>query len=339
MKFTTLERVGHKLRLLDQTKLPLETVYIDYDDYREIIVAIRQLKVRGAPAIGIAAAYALAVAVRQAHRLDDAYIQQVAGEIKAARPTAVNLSWAIDRALARLAKERPSTVEETLSLLWTEAESIHEEDRRLCVEIGKHGATLIKDGDRILTHCNAGALATGGIGTALGVIYTCRDQGKRISVYANETRPLLQGARLTAWELTQEGIDVTLVCDNVAGMLMRQKRIDHVIVGADRIAHNGDFANKIGTYTLAVLAREHQVPFYTAAPYSTFDDSIASGNEIPIEERSPVEVTEGFGCRTAPVGVLVYSPAFDITPRELVTYYITDQGLKPGGRNPLPDPI
>jgi methylthioribose-1-phosphate isomerase len=216
--------------------------------------------------------------------------------------------------------------------MWGEAEAIHEEDRLLCERIGKHGAELIKDGDTILTHCNAGALATGGIGTALGVIYTCRDQGKNIKVFADETRPLLQGARLTAWELQQEGIDVTLICDNVAGMLMRQGEIDHVIVGADRIAKNGDVANKIGTYSVAVLADRHGVPFYVAAPYSTYDNELASGDRIPIEERSPVEVTEGFGKRTAPAGVKVYSPAFDVTPHELVTYYITDEGLKPGGK-------
>ncbi len=332
MNFKTLERVGNKLRLLDQTKLPLEVKYIDIDDYREVIDAIKQLKVRGAPAIGIAAAYALVLAVEKARRFDEEFIHTVADEIKNARPTAVNLAWAVDRVLHKLIDDVPETLEAALPLMWAEAAAIHEEDRQLCERMGKHGAELINDGDTILTHCNAGALATGGIGTALGVIYTCHNQGKKIRVYADETRPLLQGARLTAWELQQENIDVTLICDNMAGMLMRQGKIDHVIVGADRIAKNGDVANKIGTYSVAVLAKEHGVPFYVAAPYSTFDTVIESGDKIPIEERSPEEVTEGFGRRTAPKGIKVYSPAFDVTPYELVSWYITDEGLKPGGR-------
>jgi len=332
MRFKTLERAGNKLRLLDQTKLPLRVEYLDLDDYQEIIDAIRQLKVRGAPAIGIAAAYGMAIAVEQSRDHSREYIEKVASHFKAARPTAVNLAWAVDRVLAKLSVNVSESLEGTLSLVWGEAEAIHEEDRLLCERIGRYGAELIKDGDTILTHCNAGALATGGIGTALGVIYTCRDQGKNIKVFADETRPLLQGARLTAWELQQEGIDITLICDNVAGMLMRQGEIDHVIVGADRIAKNGDVANKIGTYSVAVLADRHGVPFYVAAPYSTFDNELESGDRIPIEERSPVEVTEGFGKRTAPAGVKVYSPAFDVTPHELVTYYITDGGLRPGGR-------
>ncbi len=202
----------------------------------------------------------------------------------------------------------------------------------MCAAIGRHGAELIKDGDTILTHCNAGALATGGIGTALGVIYTARDDGKRIRVYADETRPLLQGARLTCWELNQEGIEVTLICDSVAGFLMQQGKINCVIVGADRVARNGDFANKIGTYSIALLAREHVVPFYVAAPSSTFDNSIASGGDIPIEERSADEVVNWGGIISAPDGIRVYSPAFDITPAELVTAFITDKGVQPGGR-------
>jgi methylthioribose-1-phosphate isomerase len=216
--------------------------------------------------------------------------------------------------------------------VWREAEEIHDEDRKMCERIGAHGAELVRDGSSVLTHCNTGALATGGIGTALGVIYTCRDQGKKIKVYADETRPLLQGARLTAWELQQEGIDVTLICDSVAGMLMRQRKIDLAIVGADRIARNGDFAKKIGTYSVAVLAKEHGIPFYVAAPESTFDRSMIDGTSIVIEERSPREVTEGFGKLTAPPDVKVYSPAFDVTPGELVTAFITDRGISSGGR-------
>jgi methylthioribose-1-phosphate isomerase len=332
MKFKTLERIGNKLRIIDQTKLPLTLEYLDLDDYQEIIEAIKELKVRGAPAIGIAAAYGIAIAAQQAQRFDLSYLIKISDEFKTARPTAVNLAWAVDRVLAKVQTSGCSSSEETLSLLWGEAEAIHGEDRLLCEKIGRHGAELIKDGDVILTHCNAGALATGGIGTALGVIYTCRDQGKKIRVFADETRPLLQGARLTTWELQQEGIDVTLICDNVAGMLMRQGKINHVIVGADRIAKNGDVANKIGTYSVAVLATRHDVPFYVAAPYSTFDNEIESGDQIRIEERSSLEVTEGFGARIAPKDVKVYSPAFDVTPNELVTYYITDKGIKRGGR-------
>jgi len=332
MKFKTLERVGNKLRLLDQTKLPLQVEYIDLDNYRDIIEAIKRLQVRGAPAIGIAAAYGMAIAVEQSKDQSQDYIHRVADQFKAARPTAVNLAWAVDRVTAKVQLTGDESLKQTLSVMWREAEAIHEEDRLMCEKIGKYGSELIKDGDTVLTHCNAGALATGGIGTALGVIYTCRDQGKKIKVFADETRPLLQGARLTSWELQQEGIDVTLICDNMVGMLMRQGKIDHVIVGADRIARNGDVANKIGTYTIAVLAKEHHVPFNVAAPYSSVDNEIESGDRIPIEERSPDEVTEGFGQRIAPEGIKVYSPAFDVTPHVLVVYYITDKGLKPGRR-------
>jgi methylthioribose-1-phosphate isomerase len=332
MVVKALERVGDRLRLIDQTKLPGELVYRELDNYREIIGAIKRLEVRGAPAIGIAAAYALPIALIQAGRFDSGRLTAVADEVKAARPTAVNLAWAVDRVLARLAAEKVLGLESVLALLWTEAEAIHEEDRQMCARIGEYGAALIKDGDTILTHCNAGALATGGIGTALGVVYTCRDQGKRVRVYADETRPLLQGARLTAWELLREGIDTTLICDSMAAVLMAQGRINHVIVGADRIARNGDTANKIGTYGLAVQAKAHAVPFYVAAPASTFDDRIGSGREIPIENRDGAEITEGFGRRTAPEGIRTFSPAFDVTPVDLITGFITDTGIRLGGR-------
>jgi methylthioribose-1-phosphate isomerase len=337
MKIKALERIGHKLRLIDQTQLPIKLVYRELDDYLEIIAAIKRLQVRGAPAIGIAAAYALAIAVERSGKWQFEDVTRYAAEIKAARPTAVNLFWAIDRVVAQLREATPDSLAETLDLLWGEADLIHDEDRQMCRRIGEFGATLIKDGDTILTHCNTGALATGGIGTALGVIYTCRDQGKRIKVYADETRPLLQGARLTAWELQQEEIDVTLICDNTAAVLMRQGKIDHAIVGADRIARNGDTANKIGTYTVAVLADRHEVPFYVAAPSSTFDQSTSSGKEIAIEERSADEVTNGFGKRTAPEGIKVYSPAFDVTPNELIHYFVTDQGLVRGGHGAVSD--
>lgn len=334
MKFKNLERIGSKLRIIDQTRLPQELEYLEFDDYKGIVDAIKCLKVRGAPAIGIAAAYGLAVAMQHRGEFDLEYLEKVALEFKNARPTAVNLAWAVERVIGRAKSSKITSINGLLTLLWEEAEAIHEEDATMCRAIGQNGAVLIKDGDSILTHCNAGALATGGIGTALGIVYTCHEQGKKLKIYADETRPLLQGARLTTWELMQEGIDVTLICDNTSGMLMRQGKIDHVIVGADRIAKNGDVANKIGTYSVAVLARENQVPFYVAAPYSTFDDNIEKGDDIIIEERASEEVTEGFGRRTAPDGVKVYSPAFDITPQELVSFYITDKGVKPGGRRP-----
>ncbi|MCD6249859.1 MAG: S-methyl-5-thioribose-1-phosphate isomerase [candidate division Zixibacteria bacterium] len=332
MKFETLQRVGEKLRLIDQTRLPGDIVYNDYDDYHEIIKAIQRLEVRGAPAIGIAAAYALAVGVVQTGQYEIKQIEAIGRTIKDARPTAVNLAWAIDRVLSRLKQETPGSLDAVLKLLWDEAEIIHEEDRLMCTRIGEHGASLINAGDAILTHCNAGALATGGIGTALGVIYACHYQGKNISVYADETRPLLQGARLTSWELMQEGIDVTLICDSMAAVLMTEGRINHVVVGADRIAKNGDTANKIGTYGLAVHAKYHNVPFYVAAPSSTFDEFIETGRGIPVEQRAAEEITEGFGHRTAPDNVQTFSPAFDITPNELVSAFITDTGIRPGGR-------
>ncbi|MDH3891504.1 MAG: S-methyl-5-thioribose-1-phosphate isomerase [candidate division Zixibacteria bacterium] len=332
MNFSTIRRQDNKVVILAQTRLPAEEKYLELEDYRDVVEAIKCLDVRGAPAIGIAAAYGMALAVHQTGRFDAEFVEEVARRFKDSRPTAVNLFWAVDRMLNKASQLPTEEIHDTLSALWAEAEAIHEEDRSMCRQIGKHGATLINDGDAILTHCNAGALATGGIGTALGVIYTAHDQGKKMQVYADETRPLLQGARLTVWELMRAGIDVTLICDNTAGMLMKQGEINHVIVGADRIAKNGDFANKIGTYSLAVLAEHHDVPFYVAAPASTFDDETETGDDIVIEERSPHEVTEGFGDRTAPDDAHVYSPAFDVTPLALVTSFITDNGVKPGGR-------
>jgi methylthioribose-1-phosphate isomerase len=332
MKVKALERIGNRLRLLDQTKLPESLVYLDLDNYKEIIAAIKRLSVRGAPAIGIAAAYGLAVAAHQTEAPDAEYVRRIGEEIKCARPTAVNLAWAVDRVLGSLDKASVGSPEELRLHLWSLAEKIHEEDREMCARIGRNGATLIQDDFRILTHCNAGALATGGIGTALGVVYTARDQGKKVSVYADETRPLLQGARLTAWELQHEGINVTLVTDSTAAVLMRQGRVNCAIVGADRIAKNGDTANKIGTYSVAQLCKAHGIPFYVAAPSSTFDQVLETGDQIVIEERAAEEITEGFGRRTAPDGVKVYAPAFDVTPSELVTAFITDEGIRVGGR-------
>lgn len=336
MKFKVIEPLENKIRILDQTKLPVELVYNEYDDYRDIIDSIKRLEIRGAPAIGIAGAYALAVASVAQIDVDLNHLKKVlpdiAKEIINARPTAVNLGWGVNRVLSAGEKYNGDDKKEFQKIIWDEATAILEEDKILCDKIGQHGEKLLKDGDTVLTHCNAGALATGGSGTALSPIYAAKRAGKNISVYADETRPLLQGARLTAWELKQEGIDVTLICDNMAGMVMKQGKIDCVIVGADRVAKNGDVANKIGTYSVAVLAREHNIPFYVALPYSTFDSNIESGDKIPIEERDSDEITNWGGVQTAPDGVRVYSPAFDITPTELVTAYITDQGIKPGKR-------
>ena len=332
LKFKTLEWAGDHLRILDQTRLPEEVVYLDCDSLDEVATAIRDLKVRGAPAIGIAAAFGVVVGMgEQSPRRWKEYeerLNQVISTLAGTRPTAVNLFWALKR-IRRVAEKNKNEDSEKISeLLLQEAILIHQEDRLMCEKIGEFGASLLKDGDTILTHCNAGALATGGIGTALGIIYTASWQGKKISVYADETRPVLQGARLTVWELQQQGIDVTLICDNTAAFVMKNKKIDCVIVGADRVASNGDVANKIGTYNLAVLAHFHKIPFYVAAPSSSFDLAISDGDKIKIEERSPEEVTDSFGKRTAPKETKVYSPAFDVTPVELVTAYITEKGVE-----------
>ena len=308
------------LVLLDQTLLPGEEKWIRLTTPEQVIEAIQTLRVRGAPAIGCAGAFALVLAA------DDAgAAREAAPAIADARPTAVNLRWAVDRMLAHLDAAPPEA--SARAWLLEEAERIRAEDEASCRAIGRHGAALLGPDSNILTHCNAGSLATAGYGTALGVVYAAVESGKRVAVYADETRPLLQGARLTAWELQRAGIDVTVVADVVAGGLLRTGRVDAVIVGADRVAANGDVANKIGTYPLAVLARTHGVPFYVAAPKSTVDQNCPDGAGIPIEQRPPTEITEGFGVRTAPVGVSVYSPAFDVTPAELVTALITEMGV------------
>ena len=336
MKFTVIEAVDKKVKILDQTKLPTELIYNSYDDFRDIITSIKKLEIRGAPAIGIAGAYALAVACEAKVDVDFEHfknlIPDIANDIKNARPTAVNLGWGVDRALKAANDSKTASKEQFCQVVWDEALAILDEDKQLCDKIGINGEKLLKDGDTILTHCNAGALATGGSGTALSPIYAAKKAGKNIKVIADETRPLLQGARLTSWELMQEGIDVTLICDNMAGVVMRESKIDAVIVGTDRVAKNGDVANKIGTYTVAVMAREHNIPFYVALPYSTFCHDIERGEDIPIEERDPEEITNWGGVQTAPEGVKVYSPAFDITPVELVTAFITDEGVTPGKR-------
>ncbi|RMF92067.1 MAG: S-methyl-5-thioribose-1-phosphate isomerase [Planctomycetota bacterium] len=329
----TLEWIGGVdgyLRLIDQTKLPVELTYCDCRDVETLWEAIKVLRVRGAPAIGIAAAYGVVLGTRSAVESTDAFFAALAKTIEylaSSRPTAVNLFWALQRMEATAQANRDLPPAQLVERLLHEAKAVHDEDRRMCHAIGEHGAALIEDGWGVLTHCNAGGLATAEYGTALAVFYAAHEAGKRIHVYADETRPLLQGARLTAWELQAHGVPVTLICDNMAGQVMREGKIQAVVTGADRIAANGDAANKIGTYSVAVLAKHHGIPFYVAAPASTFDLSLADGSAIPIEQRDPREVTHGFGRQTAPEGVDVYNPAFDVTPAELIAGLITDRGV------------
>ena len=320
---------GHGVRILDQRELPAHETYRDLHTVDEVHDAIRALAVRGAPAIGIAGAMGMTLAIDGAERCADEVMNHLAdahARIRAARPTAVNLAWAVDRMMdAARAAARDGV--DLSGVLRAEATRILDEDRIMCHRIGEHGATLIPDGARVLTHCNAGALATGGIGTALAAIYVAAEQGKRVAVFADETRPLLQGSRLTAWELSRAGIPVTVLVDGAAASLMAQGRVDLCIVGADRIAANGDTANKIGTCGLAIAARHHGIPFYVAAPTSTFDPGTPSGGEIHIEERGADEVRCGFGSLTAPANVAVYNPAFDITPAELITAIVSDRAV------------
>ena len=308
---------GNVLSLLDQTRLPVEEVWLDYTDYRPVAVAIRTMVVRGAPAIGVTAAYAYCLAALAGEDLD-----QARAVLAASRPTAVNLFWALDR-MANRAEDCGGDPEALIA----EAVAIHQEDVEMCKAIGLHGAAVVPEHARILTHCNAGALATGGYGTALGVIRAAHAQGKVEMVYADETRPLLQGARLTAYELVCDRIPATLIADNMAASLMAKGQIDLAVVGCDRMAANGDFANKIGTYSVAVNAHFHGVPFYVALPCSTIDLSIPDGSGIPIEERDPSEVRTLYGVQTAPAEVEVYNPAFDVTPHSLVTGIITEKGV------------
>jgi len=319
------------LRLIDQTRLPTEYVEIECRDVPAVWEAIKQLRVRGAPAIGIAAAYGAVIGARSQGGSDAAGVRRALGEatacLRTSRPTAVNLFWALDRMDARAVQTVHDDGPAILERLLAEARKIDEEDRAMCRAIGRHGALLVGPGQGILTHCNAGGLATSDYGTALAVVFAAHEQGTTVRVFADETRPLLQGARLTAWELQRRGIPVTLICDNMAAQVMREGKIQMVVVGADRIASNGDTANKIGTYGVAVLARAHGIPFYVAAPSSTFDLSIPDGFAIPIEQRDPREVTHGFGRQTAPDGVDVYNPAFDVTPAELIAGIITEKGV------------
>jgi methylthioribose-1-phosphate isomerase len=321
---------GRAVRIIDQRALPAHEVFRDLTSTEDICDAIATLAVRGAPAIGIAGAMGLVVAVAgDPGRSHDELLERLraaSARIRATRRTAVNLGWALDRmlAIAVRANGSPASVIERLR---HEATAILEEDQAMCRAIGRFGADLIPDGARVLTHCNAGALATGGIGTALAAIYTAAEQGKRVHVYADETRPLLQGARLTAWELGRAGIAVTVLADGAAATLMRSGAVDLCIVGADRIVANGDVANKVGTYGVAIAARRHDVPFYVAAPTSTFDASTARGADIEIEQRGADEIRSGFGAQTTPAAVHVYNPAFDVTPAELVTAMVSDRGV------------
>jgi methylthioribose-1-phosphate isomerase len=331
MPVATIEWKDGRVRMIDQTKLPCELVHLEYDDVEDVWHAIKRLSVRGAPAIGIAGALGVIVGVQSSGAKDFetfyAELEKVAGYLATSRPTAVNLFWALDRMKDTARANRTDDIPRLKQILLDEALAIIEEDREVCRRMGKNGAALLKDGDTVLTHCNAGALATADYGTALAVIYAAAEEGKSISVYADETRPLLQGARLTTWELQQSGIDVTLICDNTAAQVMKEGKIDIVVTGADRVAANGDAANKIGTYGVAVLAHVHGIPFYIAAPISTLDLSLQSGEAIPIELRGAEEVTCGFGKRTAPEGVKVYSPAFDVTPARYIRGIITENGI------------
>ncbi len=349
----TIEWIGDSdgfVRLIDQTLLPGTLAYRDCRTVEEIWEAIRSLRVRGAPAIGVAAAMGVVVGVQTC--LDPAgyaeRLREVTAYLRTSRPTAVNLFWALDRMERCFENEciqarRDTSPRSRFGLVrnefphgtphdWTmrllgEARAIEDEDRRMCRAIGAAGANLIAEGDGVLTHCNAGGLATAEYGTALAVMFAAAERGRHFHVFADETRPLLQGARLTAWELHQAGIPVTVICDSMAGQVMKEGRVQVVVVGADRIAANGDTANKIGTYSVALLARAHGIPFYVAAPSSTFDLTLPTGERIPIEERDPREITHGFGRQTAPEGIAVYNPAFDVTPHHLLAGIVTEKGL------------
>ncbi|MGI8742748.1 MAG: S-methyl-5-thioribose-1-phosphate isomerase [Bryobacteraceae bacterium] len=311
--------------MIDQTKLPRQEVYVICTDYRQVAEAIRAMVIRGAPAIGVAAAMGIALGMQSASSA--AEFDEICATLAATRPTAVNLFWAIRRMRALYESLGGVPIEQVRERLITEARQVRLDDIAINQAIGRHGANLIPDGKVVLTHCNAGALATAGYGTALGVIRAAVANGKDVHVFADETRPYLQGSRLTIWELQQDGIPATLITDNMAGHFLHSGRIGCVVVGADRIAANGDVANKIGTYSLAVLAKENHVPFYVAAPVSTLDLSLESGDQIPIEQRNPSEVTHVFGVPIAPEGIAVENPAFDVTPNRYVTAIITEKGI------------
>ena len=327
----TVEWKDGIVRMLDQTKLPLETVYKDCKDYQTVARGIKELWVRGAPAIGVSAAMGLALGARQiaANSFDEFWprFEEICAHMAATRPTAVNLFWAIERIKTFVQANKEKDLDQVRAMLVEESQRMIEEDIATNKKMGAYGEAFVADGDNIITHCNAGSIATAGYGTAEGVMRAARDAGKKIHVYVDETRPVLQGARLTAWELMQENIPCTLITDNMAGYFMYRDMVDLALVGADRIARNGDVANKIGTYGLAVLCKEHGIPFYVAAPISTIDFSTESGSDIPIEERDPREVTHVFGkVQIAPEGVKAANPAFDVTPARYITAIITEKG-------------
>ncbi len=327
----TIEWIDNRIKLIDQSRLPAEEVYLYCDDWKCLADAIKTMKIRGAPALGAAAAMGIAIGAVKIKSDNKDYfkkeLEHICEEIGKTRPTAVNLFWGINRMKNILNSIKDISIKEITQALIDEALKIAEEDISSNRAIGRYGVGLIEDGDNILTHCNAGGLATVEYGTALGVIRAANEEGKNIHVYVDETRPCLQGSRLTAWELTKEKIPMTLIADNMAGFLMKQKKIDKIIVGGDRIASNGDTANKIGTYSLSVLAKAHNLPFYVAAPLSSIDYSIKEGNEIIIEERSPDEVKTIGSIEISPKEVDVYNPAFDITPAENIEAIITDKGI------------
>ena len=320
-----------KLFIIDQPLLPTEFKEIELTSLEEVWHAIKILQVRGAPAIGVCAAFGVLVGIQEKAPANNTAVVQAVHEsadyLATSRPTAVNLFWALNRMTAVADAHAGDDAEVLEQRLEQEAVTIWEDDKKLCRAIGEHGSALIGEGDGVLTHCNAGGLATADYGTALAVMFSAHEKGKAFQVFADETRPLLQGSRLTAWELQEAGIDVTVICDNMAAQVMREGRIQLVVVGADRIAANGDAANKIGTYSVALVAKAHNVPFYVAAPFSTFDLSLKSGDLIPIEQRDPNEVINGFGRQTGPDGVKVYNPAFDVTPAELIAGIITEKGI------------
>jgi methylthioribose-1-phosphate isomerase len=330
MRFKTIEWKKDRVRILDQRRLPHEIRYVDCKDASTVAKAIRTLTVRGAPAIGVAAAMGIALAAKKIRSSQlEVFLEKlekVFKEMGQARPTAVNLFWALGR-MKRVLAHDPTSVEGLKEMLEEEALRIFEEDVEVNRRIGDHGKSLIQDGDRILTHCNAGALATAGYGTALAALYAAWAEGKRFHVFVDETRPLFQGARLTAWELMQEKIPATVITDNMAAWVMKKKGVNLVVVGADRIARNGDTANKIGTYGVAILSKWHGIPFYVAAPTSTVDPNLANGLGIPIEERDPAEVTHVQGRPVAPEGMKAFNPAFDVTPQFLIKAFITEKGI------------
>lgn len=327
----TVEWKHNKVRIIDQTKLPLKLVYSDLSSAKAVWWAIKRLKVRGAPAIGITAALGAYLGMRSSKAKTYAQFvnnfKKVRRYLNKTRPTAVNLFWALERMESVIKRSANKNIPHLKKLLLNEALKILDEDKLICRKMAGYGASLVKKGDTILTHCNAGALATADYGTALGVIYEANKQGKGVKAFADETRPILQGARLTAWELLHHGVDVTLICDNMAADVIRDGKIDKIFVGADRIASNGDTANKIGTYNLAVLACFHRIPFYVVAPSSSFDLSLSSGALIPIEQRGADEVRKVFGKQVAPKNVKVYNPAFDVTPNELISAIVTEWGI------------